>query len=96
VLGYVRAADGSPLPAATLTLVDVYGRQIDRGQSGPDGSYQLDAPAPGNYVLICTAPPKQPSAERFAAGPHTANHDIVMLPQPGQVPAAAGDPAVIG
>ncbi|MGH3794154.1 MAG: MFS transporter [Pseudonocardiaceae bacterium] len=97
VFGHVLALDGSSLPAATLTLVDVYGGQIDRSRSGRDGSYRLHAPEAGNYLLICTAPPNRPYAERVVVGPQTASYDIVMLPQPDdQVPAAAGDRAVIG
>ncbi|MGH3793278.1 MAG: MFS transporter [Pseudonocardiaceae bacterium] len=80
VFGYVRTADGSALPGGTLTLIDVNGAQIDRGRSGSDGSYRLHAPGTGSYLLICTAPPNQPTAVRISIGTETTNHDIVMLP----------------
>jgi EmrB/QacA subfamily drug resistance transporter len=92
VLGYVRAADGTALPAATLTLVDVNGAQVDLGRTGGDGSYRLHAPQAGHYLLVCTAPPNQPTAARIALDPDTTRHDVVLQrtvagdatgPQPG-------------
>ncbi|MGH3909435.1 MAG: carboxypeptidase-like regulatory domain-containing protein, partial [Pseudonocardiaceae bacterium] len=82
VLGSVQSPDGSPLPAATLTLVDINGRQVDRGRSSRDGSYRLDAPETGNYLLICAAPPNGPTAERITVGPEITHHDVVMNPHP--------------
>ncbi|MGH3905204.1 MAG: MFS transporter [Pseudonocardiaceae bacterium] len=90
VLGSVQSPDGSPLPAATLTLVDINGRQVDRGRSKPDGSYRLDTPETGNYLLICAAPPNGPTAERITVGPEITHHDIVMNPHPDHLATVTG------
>ena len=48
VCGTVQHHDGTVVPRAALTLIDVAGRQIGRGASGDDGRYALsDARAPG-------------------------------------------------
>ncbi len=91
MLGSVRASNGSPLHGAALTLIDVNGNQVDRARSTAEGSYQLDAPAPGNYVLICTAPPNQPAAERLILGPDTTRHDLVIGPLPAAAHPASAD-----
>ncbi|MFJ3160509.1 MFS transporter [Streptomyces kanasensis] len=68
VCGTVRHHDGSPVPGAALTLIDVRGRQTGRGASGADGRYALSTPAPGAYVLIASAAGHQPRAVTLTAG----------------------------
>ena len=41
VCGTVQHPDGTAVPRAALTLIDVGGRQIGRGASGEDGRYAL-------------------------------------------------------
>ncbi|MCH0543033.1 MFS transporter [Streptomyces sp. MUM 203J] len=66
--GTVRHHDGSGVPGAALTLVDVDGRQTGRATSGPDGRYALGTPAPGSYVLIASAGGHQPQALTVTVG----------------------------
>lgn len=89
ILGQVRKPDGAPVPGVVLTLIDVNGRQRDLGRTGGDGAYRLDAREPGHYVLICTAPPNRPTAERLTVT-GTVHHDVVLRPQ---VTVAAERPA---
>jgi EmrB/QacA subfamily drug resistance transporter len=86
MLGCVRTPESSPLPGAMLTLIDVHGNQIDRAHSAADGSYRLDVPATGSYVLSCAAPPHPPAAKRLTISPETIHHDLVigLLPTAGR------------
>jgi uncharacterized membrane protein YgaE (UPF0421/DUF939 family) len=67
--GRVRGPDGAGIPA-TLTLIAPQGGQAARTVAGPDGAYQLDAPAPGTYVLHTSAASHHPAAS------------TVIVPQP--------------
>ncbi|MGH3932689.1 MAG: carboxypeptidase-like regulatory domain-containing protein [Pseudonocardiaceae bacterium] len=87
MFGHVRTSGGSALPGAALTLIDSNGNQIDRARSAADGSYRLDAPTTGSYVLLCVAPPHQPAVERLTIRHETTRHDLVI-----GLPAAAGHP----
>ncbi|WP_228973932.1 MFS transporter [Streptomyces sp. DH12] len=81
VCGTVRHHDGSPVPGAALTLIDVRGRQTGRGASGADGRYALSTPAPGAYVLIASAAGHQPRAVTLTAGDRpdgTVELDVVL------------------
>lgn len=55
VHGFIRTADGEPVPGAAVTLLSKGGRQLDRVTSLADGSYILSVPAPGSYLLATTA-----------------------------------------
>ncbi|SCK59084.1 putative drug exporter of the RND superfamily [Streptomyces sp. WMMB 714] len=78
VRGTVRNADGSPVPRAAVTLISQRGRQIGRSVAHADGSYVLDAPGPGSYVLIAGADGHQPQASTVAVGDVTLTHDILL------------------
>jgi EmrB/QacA subfamily drug resistance transporter len=84
VHGFVRQPGGTPLPDATVTLIDPSGRQAAHGQSDADGAYQVCAPAPGPYTLIAMAPSHQPhaSAVRIGTGPVEVD---VLLPGASQL-----------
>ncbi|MGV9450678.1 MMPL family transporter [Streptomyces sp. NPDC003635] len=56
VHGFIRTADGDPVPGAAVTLLTKGGRQLDRVTSLADGSYIVAVPAPGTYLLAATAP----------------------------------------
>jgi MFS family permease len=78
VSGYVRRGDGSPLPGATVTLIDPAGRQAGIGHSGLDGRYQVPVSGPGTYTFIAMAGAHEPfaSAVRVTGGP--ADLDVVL------------------
>ncbi|WP_328398976.1 MFS transporter [Streptomyces sp. NBC_00390] len=62
IRGVVRGSDGAALPRAVVTLISPAGRQLGRSVAHADGSYALDAPAAGSYVLIASADGFQPQA----------------------------------
>ncbi|WP_442305264.1 MFS transporter [Streptomyces sp. 2RAF24] len=78
VCGTVQHHDGSCVPRAALTLIDVQGRQVGRGASGDDGRYALSAPGPGAYVLIAAAGGHQPQAVAVTVGERPVDLDVVL------------------
>ncbi|MFF7550378.1 MFS transporter [Streptomyces canus] len=78
VRGTVQHCDGTVLPRAALTLIDVTGVQIGRGASGEDGRYALSTPGPGAYVLIAAAGGHQPQAVSVTVGERPVELDIVL------------------
>lgn len=90
--GTVRAADGTGLPASRVTLISLDGRQLGRCVTHADGSYALDAPAVGSYVVIAAADGHQPQASTVALGEGRVRHDPVLAGTTGltaQVRSAA-------
>ncbi|MEV0639182.1 MFS transporter, partial [Streptomyces sp. NPDC050619] len=55
VRGFVRGAESAPVPRAAVTLISLGGRQLGRSVAQADGSYAVDAPGAGSYVLIASA-----------------------------------------
>jgi uncharacterized membrane protein YgaE (UPF0421/DUF939 family) len=55
VYGRVRTADGAGVGFAVLTLIDPRGQQAGRAVADADGTYTLDAPAAGTYLLLASA-----------------------------------------
>ncbi|MEU2156304.1 MFS transporter [Streptomyces sp. NPDC019396] len=78
VCGTVQHHDGTTVPRAALTLIDVHGRQIGRGGSGEDGRYALSVPGPGAYVLIAAAGGHQPQAVAVTVGERPVELDVVL------------------
>ncbi|WP_425827789.1 MFS transporter [Streptomyces fractus] len=78
VCGTVRHSDGTPVPRAALTLIDVAGSQIGRGASGDDGRYALATPGTGSYVLIAAAGGHQPQAVTVTVGERPVDLDVVL------------------
>ncbi|MFC8432958.1 MFS transporter [Streptomyces sp. NPDC057253] len=78
VHGTVRHSDGTAVPGAALTLIDMAGAQIGRGAGGEDGRYGLSAPAAGSYVLIAAAGGHQPQAVSVTVGERPVELDIVL------------------
>ncbi|MET7691676.1 MFS transporter [Streptomyces sp. NPDC005483] len=78
VCGTVQHSEGTVVPRAALTLIDVAGAQIGRGTSGEDGRYALSAPGPGSYVLIAAASGHQPQAVAVTIGERPVGLDIVL------------------
>ncbi|MEU0947941.1 MFS transporter [Streptomyces canus] len=78
VCGAVRHTDGTVVPRAALTLIDVAGAQTGRGASGEDGRFALSTPGPGSYVLIAAASGHQPQAVSVTIGDRPVELDIVL------------------
>ncbi|WSV58476.1 MFS transporter [Streptomyces sp. NBC_01014] len=78
VCGTVQHYDGSTVPRAALTLIDVTGRQIGRGASGEDGRYALSVPGSGSYVLIAAAGGHQPQAVSVTVGERAVDLDVIL------------------
>ncbi|MDK0523205.1 MFS transporter [Streptomyces sp. ML-6] len=78
VCGSVQHPDGTKVPRAALTLIDVQGRQVGRGASGDDGRYALSVPGAGSYVLIAAAGGHQPQAVSVTAGERPVELDVVL------------------
>lgn len=78
VCGTVQHPDGTVVPRAALTLIDVTGAQIGRGASGDDGRYALSTPGSGAYVLIAAAGGHQPQAVSVTVGERPVELDVVL------------------
>ncbi|MFG2209686.1 MFS transporter [Streptomyces sp. NPDC048638] len=78
VCGTVQHHDGTIVPRAALTLIDVAGRQIGRGATGDDGRYALSTPGAGSYVLIAAAGGHQPQAVTVTVGERPVDLDVVL------------------
>ncbi|MFI9599722.1 MFS transporter [Streptomyces sp. NPDC052043] len=78
VCGTVQHPDGTVVPRAALTLIDVGGQQIGRGASGDDGRYALSTPGTGSYVLIAAAGGHQPQAVSVTVGERPVELDVVL------------------
>ncbi|AWW36848.1 MFS transporter [Streptomyces cadmiisoli] len=78
VCGTVQHPDGTVVPRAALTLIDVAGQQIGRGASGEDGRYALATPGTGAYVLIAAAGGHQPQAVSVTVGERPVELDVVL------------------
>ncbi|NGN66529.1 MFS transporter, partial [Streptomyces sp. A7024] len=84
IQGQVRNADGTPVPQAVITLISASGRQLGRAVARPDGSYALDTPGSGSYVLIAAADGHQPQATTVVSG-EAAVHQDILLPGTGSL-----------
>ncbi|WP_217139927.1 MFS transporter [Streptomyces sp. AC627_RSS907] len=78
VCGTVQHPDGTVVPRAALTLIDIGGQQIGRGASGDDGRYALATPGAGSYVLIAAAGGHQPQAVSVTVGERPVELDVVL------------------
>ncbi|MFF3629617.1 MFS transporter [Streptomyces sp. NPDC002164] len=78
VHGVVRGAEGAPVPRAAVTLISLAGRQLGRSVAQADGSYALDAPGTGSYVLIASADGFQPQASTVVVGEEPLSYDILL------------------
>ncbi|MBA2951687.1 MMPL family transporter [Streptomyces sp. PSKA28] len=78
VRGTVRNADGVGVAHAAVTLISPSGQQLGRSVPHADGSYVLDAPGPGSYVLIVGAEGYQPHATTVVVGEAALVHDILL------------------
>ncbi|MFE7705482.1 MFS transporter [Streptomyces sp. NPDC057486] len=96
VSGVVRGAEGAPVARAAVTLISLGGRQLGRSVAQADGSYRLDAPGAGSYVLIASADGFQPQASTVVVGDQQLSYDILLAGTSGLAGtvrgAESGDP----
>ncbi|MEV5019372.1 MFS transporter [Streptomyces sp. NPDC053780] len=78
VRGFVRGAESAPVPQAAVTLISLAGRQLGRSVAQADGSYVLDAPSAGSYVLIASADGFQPQASTIVVNDEPVAFDILL------------------
>ncbi|MEU2246094.1 MFS transporter [Streptomyces sp. NPDC019224] len=78
VRGVVRGAEGAPVARAAVTLISLGGRQLGIAAAQADGSYALDAPGAGSYVLIASADGFQPQASTVVVGDEPLAYDILL------------------
>ncbi|MEU6550770.1 MFS transporter [Streptomyces sp. NPDC046915] len=76
--GFVRGAESAPVPQAAITLISLAGRQLGRSVAQADGSYALDAPGAGSYVLIASADGYQPQASTVVVGEEPVAYDVLL------------------
>ncbi|MFI6041765.1 collagen binding domain-containing protein [Nocardia sp. NPDC051321] len=76
--GWIRRDDGRPVLDAVLTLIDQRGHQVSRATGGGDGSYTIEPPAAGNYVLIVSANGHQPEAVNVTAAACAQHVDVTL------------------
>ncbi|MCX4771115.1 MFS transporter [Streptomyces sp. NBC_01260] len=78
VSGVVRGAEGAPVGGAAVTLISLGGRQLGISAAQADGSYGLNAPGAGSYVLIASADGFQPQASTVVVGEEPLAYDILL------------------
>ncbi|MGW2742862.1 MFS transporter [Streptomyces sp. NPDC001450] len=78
VHGFVRGAESAPVPQAAVTLISLGGRQLGRSVAQADGSYGLNAPGTGSYVLIASADGYQPQASTIVVGEEPLSYDLLL------------------
>ncbi|MEU2442734.1 DHA2 family efflux MFS transporter permease subunit [Streptomyces althioticus] len=78
VRGFVRGADSTPVPRAAVTLISLGGRQLGRSVAQEDGSYAVDAPSAGSYVLIAAADGHQPQASTIVVNGEPVSYDVLL------------------
>ncbi|MEU9118328.1 MFS transporter [Streptomyces sp. NPDC048506] len=78
VHGFVRNAEGNPVPRSAVTLISLSGRQLGRAVAQANGSYALNAPGAGSYVLIAAADGHQPQASTVVVGDQPYGYDILL------------------
>ncbi|WP_328502454.1 MFS transporter [Streptomyces sp. NBC_00457] len=78
VRGHVRGAESAPVPQAAVTLISLAGRQLGRSVAQGDGSYAVDAPGAGSYVLIASADGFQPQASTIMVNGEPVSYDILL------------------
>ncbi|WP_328554642.1 MFS transporter [Streptomyces sp. NBC_00358] len=78
VHGQVRGAESAPVPQAAVTLISQTGRQLGRSVAQADGSYAVDAPGVGSYVLIASADGFQPQASTIVVNDEPLAYDILL------------------
>ncbi|WP_078962567.1 MFS transporter [Streptomyces sp. SCSIO 75703] len=78
VRGTVRGHESAAVPHAAVTLISLSGRQLGRSVAQADGTYAVDAPHAGSYVLIASADGFQPQASTVVVHDEPVAYDILL------------------
>ncbi|MFE9645150.1 MFS transporter [Streptomyces sp. NPDC006365] len=78
VRGHVRGAESAPVSGAAVTLISLEGRQLGQAVAQGDGSYGVQAPGAGSYVLIAAADGYQPQASTVVVGDAPVTYDVLL------------------
>ncbi|GGS87849.1 MFS transporter [Streptomyces violaceus] len=78
VQGRVLDAERVPVGGAAVTLISLGGKQIGRSVSRGDGSYGVDAPDAGSYVLIASSEGYQPQASTIVVAGEPVAYDVLL------------------
>ncbi|MFI2629784.1 MFS transporter [Streptomyces collinus] len=78
VRGRVLGADRAAVGGAAVTLISLGGKQLGRSVSRSDGSYGVDAPGAGSYVLIAAAEGRQPQASTIVVTGEPLAYDVLL------------------
>ncbi|MGI5457017.1 MFS transporter [Streptomyces sp. CA-249302] len=78
VSGRVFGAERVPVAGSAITLISLGGKQLSRSVSRADGSYGVDAPSGGSYVLIASADGYQPRASTLVVADTAMSYDVLL------------------
>ncbi|MET9577085.1 MFS transporter [Streptomyces massasporeus] len=78
VRGRVLGADRAAVGGAAVTLISLGGKQLGRSVARGDGSYGLDAPGAGSYVLIASSEGYQPQASTIVVAGEPVAYDVLL------------------
>ncbi|GHD31301.1 hypothetical protein GCM10010313_74560 [Streptomyces violarus] len=78
VQGRVLGAERVPVGGAAVTLISLGGKQLGRSVSRGDGSYGVDAPDAGSYVLIASSEGYQPQASTLVVAGEPVAYDVLL------------------
>ncbi|MFE9111695.1 MFS transporter [Streptomyces collinus] len=78
VRGRVLGADRGAVGGAVVTLISLGGKQLGRSVSRSDGSYGVDAPGAGSYVLIAASEGHQPQASTIVVTGEPLAYDVLL------------------
>ncbi|MEW2290280.1 MFS transporter [Streptomyces sp. NPDC047841] len=83
VRGRVSVDGSEPVPRAVVTLTSPQGRQLGRAEVRADGSYTLDAPGSGRYVLVTSADGYPPQESTIVVDDESVVHDVLLTAPAG-------------
>ncbi|MFF2328563.1 MULTISPECIES: MFS transporter [unclassified Streptomyces] len=78
VRGRVRGARSAPVPQGAVTLTSLEGDQLSRSAIQGDGSYTLDAPGSGPYVLSAFADGYDAHRSTIVVDEQAVVHDVLL------------------
>ncbi|WP_433291787.1 carboxypeptidase regulatory-like domain-containing protein [Pseudonocardia sp. CA-142604] len=70
---------GVPAEGVAVMLLDDKGRTVAEDKAGPDGRGEVLAPAPGGYVLVCTARGHQPGAAAITVADAPIEAEVLLV-----------------